>query len=451
MAVQQRPDEIGFRFDDLLGIVRRRIWWFLVPSVLGVLGALALALGLPPVYEAASIVVVEPQGIPDTLVESTVVSETEARYSQLQLQILSRENLSSIISDFNLYADQGPALREELVARLREEISIEPLPPAIIDPRKPATLESFRIAFRSKRRAIVADVANRLTRDFRDAHLEDRAKLAEGASDFVRRELVKAQVELTRVRQQITAYHEEHSELQRAVPTDEGDPEKRMEALELLLNSFIAKGKTERHPDVVQTRTEIAALQAIVEGREDESPPISPAIANLQRELRNHRVNISVLTKKIETVRESAAEAELRIANTPKHAAELGRIVEWAVPPEAPTLPNRPLWFLVGSILGLVIGTLCLALGEMTDSTFHSAGELQKATLLPVLASVPEILLPADLALRRARIRRVGISSALILLLIGAGTLAFYLYGRWSEEDGRPPVPTVLGSKSGNV
>jgi uncharacterized protein involved in exopolysaccharide biosynthesis len=423
-------------------------------------------------------------------------------------------------------------LREELVARLREEISIEPLPPAIIGPREPATLDSFRIAFRSKRRAIVADVANRLTRDFRDAHLEDRAKLAEGASDFVRRELVKAQAELTKVRQQITAYQEEHqgelpeelllntqrkerlqselsemltqlqasreqvgrieaemSELQRAVPTDENDPEKRMEALELLLNSFLAKGKTERHPDVVQTRTEIAALQAIVEGREDESPPISPAIANLQRELRNHRVNISVLTKKIETVRESAAGAELRIANTPKHAAELGRleqigqnlgesiqglhlkqvdaemgqqmeadqvgeqfrIVEWAVPPEAPTLPNRPLWFLVGSILGLVIGTLCLALGEMMDSTFHSAGELQKATLLPVLASVPEILLPADLALRRARIRRVGISSALILLLIGAGTLAFYLYGRWSEEDGRPPVPTVLGSKSGNV
>jgi polysaccharide chain length determinant protein (PEP-CTERM system associated) len=532
MAAPQRQDEIGIRFEDLGKIIRRRIWWFLIPSALGILISFVLVQALPAVYEAASTVVVEPQGIPETLVESTVVSETEARYSHLQLQILSRENLSSVISDFNLYADEGPALREELIERLREAIIIEPLPPAIVDPRKPATLESFRIAFQSERRAIVADVANRLTRDFREAHLEDRAKLAKGASQFVKRELVQAQTELTRVRQEMTAYREEHQgelpdelllntqrrerlltdladtlselqasrdqvgrieaemiELQRTAKRAENDPEQRKAALELVLNSYRAAGKTEKHPDVRQTQAEIAALEEIIESQEEEAAPYLPAVVMLQRELRNNQVNINVLTREVGTLSDRIADVELRIANTPRHAAELERlgnialnmsdsirelqlklvdaemgqqmetdlvgeqfrIVEWASPPESPIRPNRPLWFLVGSVLGLMMGTSFMALREMTDATFHSAGELQQVIPFPVLASVPEIRLPADLAMRRSRIRRVGISSALILLLIGVGTLAFYFYGRWSDDATQPIVPTTIGMRRGNV
>ena len=175
--MRDRTNEISFSLEDLTRILRRRIGWFLVPAVLGVLGALGLALGLPPTYEAASIVLVEPQGIPDTLVQTTVVAETEARYGQLKLQILARDNVSAIIDEFDLYPGVS-APREELVQMMREAVSIEPLPPAIIDPRKPPTLESFRIAFRSENRVIVSDVSNRLTSVFIAALLADRDRLA---------------------------------------------------------------------------------------------------------------------------------------------------------------------------------------------------------------------------------------------------------------------------------
>ena len=139
MPTQDKANEISFSLGDLKRILRRRMGWFGVPTLVGVVGALVLSLALPASYESTSTVLVEPQGIPDTLVETTVVAGTETRYGQLRLQILARDNLSAIIDEFKLYPGESVP-REELVERMRQAVRIEPLPPAIIDPRKPPTL-----------------------------------------------------------------------------------------------------------------------------------------------------------------------------------------------------------------------------------------------------------------------------------------------------------------------
>ncbi len=74
MPTRDNTNEISFSLGDLKRILRRRMGWFLVPTLVGVVGALVLALALPASYEAASTVLVEPQGIPDTLVETTVAN-----------------------------------------------------------------------------------------------------------------------------------------------------------------------------------------------------------------------------------------------------------------------------------------------------------------------------------------------------------------------------------------
>ncbi len=510
MPTRDNTNEISFSLGDLKRILRRRMGWFLVPTLVGIVGGLALALGLKPSYEAASTVLVEPQGIPDTLVQTTVVAETETRYGQLRLQILARDNLSAIIDEFQLYPGESVP-REQLVEQMREAVSIEPLPPAIIDPRKPPTLESFRIAFLSDNPRIVADVTNRLTRDFIAAHLADRELQAKGASEFIENELAKSRGEIQRVRQQITAFKEEHhGELPEQLSTNtqhlerlrnslmtmttslsaaqnqivaireqmeqamlsgsmsDGDPIKRKQILEMALNGFRAQGKTEKHPDVIQTEAEIAALERLIEEKAATREGISPARRALQKELRNNQVTANVLQVEFTRIKGEIADYEARIEKTPQRAAELEwmeatsknmndgirelqlklmdakmghtielaqkgerfRVVEWAVRPDSPISPNRPLWFVVGSTLGLLAGLACLVLRETVDGTFHTVAELQAVVTLPVLAAVPEIRLPSELASQRVRRRRLGISSAVILLLIVGGSLAFYLYGR---------------------
>ena len=61
-----------------------------------------------------------------------------------------------------------------------------------------------------------------------------------------------------------------------------------------------------------------------------------------------------------------------------------------------------------------------------------------------MLASVPEIRLPNERAAQRVRLRRMGISGAVILALIAGGTLMFYLYGRSTGATAAQDVPTSV-------
>ena len=55
-----RSSEAGVSIGDLYGVFRRRLWWFLAPTLAGLVIALGLALGLPALYEATATVTVEP-------------------------------------------------------------------------------------------------------------------------------------------------------------------------------------------------------------------------------------------------------------------------------------------------------------------------------------------------------------------------------------------------------
>ena len=207
MAARDVRNEAGMSLGDIYGVLRRRRAWFLVPTALGVVASLVLALTLPAEYEAAATVTVEPPVIPDKLAPNTIASDTETRYENLKLQLLARDSLSSIITDFNLFEGDTSA-REVQVEQLRERISIAPLPPAIVDPRKPVELNSFRVSFRWSNPKISAEVSNRLARDFISANLRDRTSLADGTMEFFDQQLQKARSSLADVARQITDYKE---------------------------------------------------------------------------------------------------------------------------------------------------------------------------------------------------------------------------------------------------
>jgi succinoglycan biosynthesis transport protein ExoP len=485
MAARDMRNEAGLSIGDIYGVLRRRRAWFLIPTALGVILALGLALGLPAEYEAEATVTVEPPVIPDELAQNTIAADTETRFENLKLQLLARDSLSSIITDFKLFEGADTA-REEQVDELRERITIAPLPPAIIDPRKPVELNSFRISFVFSDPKIAAEVTNRLARDFISANLRDRTSLAEGTMEFFDQQLQKARSDLADVARQITDYKENFQgelpeqlllnrdrlernrtdlattearlegardqvrlltvqiqEMRAASQTDQSDPSLRLRVVELELNKLLSTGKTEKHPDVINLRTEMAQLETMIASKESEPMAASREEMAMRDKLRDYEVDGKVLAGEAERLKADIAEYEQRIENTPRRAAELDhldqqyknlneairtlqlkqveaeigktietnnkgerfRVVESAEIPTSPISPNRPVWFIAGTLLGMMLGLALLVLREMSDRSFHSVMDVQNVLGLPVLAAVPEV---KRAALRRFRIPRLG-------------------------------------------
>jgi len=489
MAARDTRNEAGLSLGDLYGVLRRRRGWFVIPTAIGVVASLVLALTLPAEYEASATVTVEPPVIPDKLAPNTIASDTETRYENLKLQLLARDSLSSIITDFNLFEGATTA-REVQVEELRERILIAPLPPAIVDPRKPVELNSFRVSFRYSNPKIAAEVSNRLARDFISANLRDRTSLADGTMEFFDQQLQKARAGLADVARQITDYKENFQgelpeqlllnrdrlernridlasteakletasdqhrllsqsiqEMRMATSSDQSDPSLRKRTLAIELNRQIALGKTEKHPDVVHTRAEMAQLDELMAATQDDAPIASRDELGLRDKLRDYEVDAKVFAGEVERLKADIAEYEQRIENTPRRAAELDhleqqykninesirmlqlkqvdaeigktietnnkgerfRVVESAEIPNSPISPNRPIWFTAGTLLGLMLGLGLLVLREMSDRSFHSVMDVQNSLGLPVLAAVPEVTLGARAA---GRFRLPGFGAA---------------------------------------
>jgi uncharacterized protein involved in exopolysaccharide biosynthesis len=113
-------------------------------------------------------------------------------------------------------------------------------------------------------------------------------------------------------------------------------------------------------------------------------------------------------------------------------AEQQQRGIQFATIEEA-GLNLRPVWprastvFVLALVLGVAAGSGCVALAELLDRSFRTAGQLRRSLNLPVLESVSEIVTPA---LRRRRL--VGqlvigpaIAVALMVSLVVAGTATY--------------------------
>lgn len=355
----QAQDEQAFTFEDVVLVVRRRIWWLVVPTVVGTVLGFVVAMVWPATYEAYTDVLILAQSISEGVVESSIDNNTEARFDQIRREILARDALSQIIADFQLYPkDSAP--QEVKIERLRGNISIEPLASEIVDPRRPMQINSFRIAFESADRSVVAGVANRLREAIIDTNLTNRRRAAEGSSDFIaseierrekqlrgvtseiaqfraqnvgrlpdelpdyRRSLERLSQQLEATRTQLTVREQQAARLRQTIADtqagsveDTSNPAVRKRTIELGITRLLAEGITEKHPDLKIARAELAEIEKQL--AEQTPGPRSPEEARLFREL-------SGFQSEIATLNQLAGEKEAEITDLETRIAEAGKL-----------------------------------------------------------------------------------------------------------------------------
>jgi hypothetical protein len=120
-----------------------------------------------------------------------------------------------------------------------------------------------------------------------------------------------------------------------------------------------------------------------------------------------------------------------------RQLGEKFRILESAELAPEPSSPDRILLLSLGAILGLALGVGVGLLSEMTDSSVHTTNELQAALGIPVLISVPRIMLESDRAARSRRILRESFAAVGVVFFVLIGGIATYYFVNIDLDDGQ--------------
>jgi succinoglycan biosynthesis transport protein ExoP len=182
---------INAQIREYLDLVRRRKLWIILLTLGISLSITVVTLRLPSIYRAETVILVDPQKVPDSVVPTSVSGTVADRLSTIRQEVMSPTQLGLLTKEMNLY----PALRDkvseqELVSRMQRSTTIE------VVESGGQRLSTFRIAFTDTDRSQVALVANRLASLFIERNLKARQQRFNGTSQFLETELQETKHQL---------------------------------------------------------------------------------------------------------------------------------------------------------------------------------------------------------------------------------------------------------------
>ena len=366
---------VAHDIDRYKEIAIHRIWWVIIPLLLSILIGTGWSLKLPKIYRASTLILVQPQKVPESYVREIISFDIEDRIRTITQQITSRSNLEKIIREFNLYNEPGaPMFMEDKVENLRKRITVD-----VSESGRRGT-NSFQIFFTGKHPNQVADVANALTSYFIAENLKLREDQAIGTAEFLTDELETIRMKLLerekglkryrerymgglpeqletnlrileRIQQQIITNQENLREAKNrklliqqqiseaaqirtsdtALPVRaEGETEQSLDQLRVQLASLEAR-YTERYPDVIRLKEKISDLESkekrdSKEGQGQEVPEnrgITQAERNLANQLREVKLQIENLKAEAAQLHSQMKQYQTKVENTPKREQEL--------------------------------------------------------------------------------------------------------------------------------
>jgi polysaccharide chain length determinant protein (PEP-CTERM system associated) len=463
-----------------------------------------LTIKLPKIYEASTLILIMPQRVPANFVQSIVTSDIDSRINTISQQILSRSNLTKIMGEFDLFSDPkySSMFIEDKFKDLRERIKVEV---NRADRRREA--DAFTISFRGSQPEIVTAVTNRLAGSFIDENLKVRETQAVGTSDFLADELETKRKRLEEVEQNLREYRRQYmgelpeqldanlrilerlqtqlSEREQTLRdeksrlaaiqnqiegnrkilsesretgtvSEEGDVLS-LELLKAQLNT-LKSNYTDRHPDVIKLKAQIAELEAkyqagelpsSAESRSGESrvnvsgDPALRLVSNTLNELLRQReeirgdiqnigIDIAKINREIGEYQERVErtpqreqelmklkrdyennqesynsllnrklEAEISVNMEKKQKGEQFRIIDHAALPRKPVSPDMRKLFMLSVAAGLGFGAGLIFLLDFMNSSLKQPKDYESELGLAVLATIPKLLSPKDKILRR--------------------------------------------------
>ena len=514
--------EETFKLDYYINLIIKRRWLIIIPFCLAVIAGIYLALTLPKLYGASTMILVEPQSVPSNLVREIITTDIDSRITTIQQQILSRTNLEKIIEKFKLFSEPAAQklFMEQKVANLRKRIDVK----VSRDRRGPNT---FSISFEDANPETAMKIANGLAALFIDENLKIRESQALGTSDFLEDELEAMRKRLQDVEEKLRVYrarfrgelpeqmesnlrildnlqlqlneHEERlSDEKNRLIEIENQIQARKELLsasttvqsetnEIVTIEQLKKqlanletSYTERHPDVIRLRAQIANLEAKNKSEALESTNTSATgpsvnqtafltdntlqeqmkqrseikiaikdvvddIAKIKRRMNTYQQRVErtpkreeellALNRDYKNIQESYSsllnrklEAEIALNMEKKQKGEQFRIIDPARLPRKPVSPDLQRLFMIILAAGLGLGAGLIFVLDFLNSSLKDPEKFEDDLGLAVLATIPKVYQKKDYRLKRLN-QAMTVLSLLVVACLLAGFAALVFHG----------------------
>jgi len=508
-------------------IFQRRRWWILVPFVVGWALVLGAAWVIPPRYKSEAMILVEQQRVPEAYVTPNVTMDIAARMNGLTEQIMSRTRLLAIADKFNLYAgERSKQDPDKVVEALRKDISID-LQTAKTN--RAQELTAFKLSYVSSSAQLAQQVTNELTSLFIDTSMKHSAEASQQTSAFLQRQLELARKDLDEQEAKLKVFKSQNlgelpEQLQsnvqilmglqgrvQAASDTMNRAEERRTYLESLLTQYKGAARqiatadvpvtpavvdqqleklhqeltelqakyTDKHPDVIRVKGEIAASEAL-KARLEKQMASAPELPNkkptalqlqaqapvmqIESQLKSVELEISNDKAEVANIKSQIGQYQGRLNLTPMREQQLAgiirdhdqsqknydellkksqqselatslesqqqgeqfKLIDPANLPQAPYFPDRSKMALIGIAVGLALGLATAAILEFSDLRVYTEMQVKDIVGQTMVVGVPALWIPSEQhANRRSTYMQVAAGVAIVLVVSSVTVFQF--------------------------
>ena len=312
--------------EHYLLMLQHHKWLVLLTFLVVSAGTAIYAHYLPDVYTSQTLILVDPQQVPERFVNTTISGDIGNRLNTLSQQILSATRLNTIIERLNLYAEQKKRLvHEEVINMMRADITVK----AATNLAGRANLQAFTIAYSGQDPRLVAQVTNELASLFIEENLKARERMATGTSEFIQNQLEEARKKLEVQEAQLSDFKLKHlgemPEQQQANLQILGQLQARLQGVNDTLNraeqqrSYLqALLTSERNSTSPQNEQEGMIDEKVSPAQKPTGPsPEELQLAALLSRYGENHPDVQRLKRQIEEVRQVREREEQQVAQVP--------------------------------------------------------------------------------------------------------------------------------------
>ena len=397
-------------FDYYIDILKRRVFFFLLPFGLVSIFGLYFAAVQKPNYLSEGKILVETQRIAPDFVRPIVTASAGERIQLIQQRLLTRDHLLSVANKFGLFPR-----RSEIVELMRESTVIKP---ADTDAQTRQAISAsafsasaFTVGFEYENPELAMRVANEFVRMIvdedersRTSRASEAVKILTGETRMLEDKLDATQKQLFEVARRPRDPISEHPEKE--------DPQ--LTALAALKAELIQKTSvySEAHPAVTALRKRIAAMEKSLA----QAPPASAGAKSTQADekeaLKRQREDIE---KRLADANTKLAAARLSEKLDRDQQSERLQIIETPSLPQKPLKSGRLKLVGIAFMLAAALGAGTVIAAEMLDGSIHSRQQLFEVVDSHLVVSIPYLTTNSDSI--RARLRTTLVVLTILAIL----------------------------------